>query len=222
MPLFPPRTVKWLRYASGHFGLSSTSGVVSSYVLSANGCYDPDITGTGHQPMGFDQMMAFYNHYCVTHCKLTARFGTAVGSYGTASIRVDADTTPLTDIERIMEFGGNVSVGLEAIGAFGANKVLEMSVDIAKLQGISPSALTADSTLRGTAAANPAEQSYFHIQLWNAAGVTVTANVYAVMEMRVVFMEPRDVALSRRKPEETKSDGFSVVSSLMSCVTGCP
>lgn len=196
MPLFPAKTVRTLRYAVGHVGLSSTSGVVVSHVLSANGAYDPDVTGTGHQPMGFDQMMAFYNHYCVTHTKLVVRFGTASGNYGVASLRVDASPTPVTDIERIMEFGGNVTVGLEALGAFGANKALELAVDMAKIQGISPAALTADSTLRGDASANPTEQTYFHIQLWNPAGVTVTCNVYAILEMRVMFLEPRSAALS--------------------------
>jgi len=196
MPLFPPRTIKWQRYASGHFGLSSTSGVVVSYVFAANGGFDPDITGTGHQPMGFDQMMAFYNHYCVTHSRITVRFGCATGTYGVAGVRVDASATPITDIERIMEFGGGVTVSLEAIGGFGANKVLNMGVSIAKLQGVSEKALTADSTLRGDVATNPAELTYFHVQLWNPAGVTVTSNVYVVMEQRIVYLEPRTAALS--------------------------
>jgi len=206
MPLFPPRVTKWLRYASGHQGLSSSSGVVSTQVFSANGAFDPDVTGTGHQPMGFDQMMAFYNHYCVTHARLHVRFASASGSYGTACIRVDAGSTPITDIERIMEFGGNVTVGLESIGNFGANKELNMSISIAKLQGVSEMALTADPTLRGDVTANPTEQTYFHVQLWNAAGVTCTANIYSVLEQRVVFMEPRTAALSLgRDAVENKS-----------------
>lgn len=196
MALFPPRTSKMLRYASGHFGLSSTSGVVTSYVFKINDCYDPDVTGTGHQPLGFDQMMGFYNHFCVTHCKATARFSTGTGNQGTASLRLDAGSTPITDIERIMEFGGNITTDLCAIGVFGSSKVLEISGDIAVLQGINRSALLADPTLRGDIAAAPTELSYLHVQLWNPAGVTVTANVYVVLELQVTFMEPRTAALS--------------------------
>jgi len=95
-----------------------------------------------------------------------------------------------------MEFGGNVTVGLESIGNFGANKELCMEISMAKLQGISEMALTSDSTLRGDAASNPTELSYFHVQLWNAAGVTTTSNAYAILEQRVIFMEPRDATLS--------------------------
>jgi hypothetical protein len=170
--------------------------VVVTQVFALNGAFDPDVTGTGHQPMGFDQMMVFYNHYCVLRCKAIVRFGTATGNYGTACLRIDAGSTPITDIERIMEFGGNVTSGLEAIGAFGANKVLSISADIAKLQGVSPSALTADATLRGDSASNPTELSYLHVQLWNASGVTVTCNTYTMLEMDVMFLEPRTATSS--------------------------
>lgn len=39
-----------------------------------NGLYDPDYTGTGHQPRGFDQMMAFFNHYCVIGAKMFVQY----------------------------------------------------------------------------------------------------------------------------------------------------
>lgn len=195
MPLFPSRTTKTLRY-SGNFGLTSTTGVVATYVLRANDCFDPDFTGTGHQPMGFDQMMVFYNHFCVVSARLIATFKSATGTAGTASIRVDAASTPITVIDQIIEFGGLVQTELESIGGFGANKVLQMAISIPRMQGVSKSALTADPTLRGDAATSPTEITYFHLQLWNAAAVTCTANVSFIMEQVVVFMEPRDATES--------------------------
>jgi len=195
MPLFPPRTKKMLRY-SGNFGLTSTAGVVASYVLRANDCFDPDFTGTGHQPMGFDQMMVFYNHFCVVSCRLIACMKSASGTALTAAIRVDASSTPLTVIDQIIEFGGLVQVELESIGGFGANKVLQMDVSIPRIQGVSVKAITADPTLRGDAATSPTEVTYFHVHIWNAAGVTSTCNVSFILEQEVYFMEPRDATES--------------------------
>jgi len=41
-------------------------------VFRANGLYDPDATlGAGHQPYGFDQLMALYNRYVVLGAKIT-------------------------------------------------------------------------------------------------------------------------------------------------------
>jgi hypothetical protein len=213
MPLFPARTTKTLRY-SGNFGLSSTSGVVASYVLRANDLFDPDFTGTGHQPMGFDQMMVFYNHFCVTHARLVVTAKAATGTASTVAVRVDASSTPLTVIDQIIEFGGLVQVELESIGNFGANKVLELRASIPKLQGVSMSAMTADPTLRGDAATSPTEISYFHIQCWNAAGVTSAVNISFILEQRAVFMEPRDATESflRAPVVESKLDSPVVVS----------
>jgi len=36
--------------------------------------YDPNLTGTGHQPMYFDQMAALYNHYCIISSKIKVTF----------------------------------------------------------------------------------------------------------------------------------------------------
>lgn len=41
----------------------AAGGVVGSYVFQINGPYDPNVTGIGHQPLGFDQLMLMYEHY---------------------------------------------------------------------------------------------------------------------------------------------------------------
>lgn len=41
--------------------LSSTA----AYDFRGNSCFDPNFTGTGHQPMGFDQLAALYSTYRV-------------------------------------------------------------------------------------------------------------------------------------------------------------
>jgi len=68
--------------------------------------YDPDITGTGHQPAGFDQMMLSYEHYIVTRARIwaTAHNGTSNTSPNFA-IAVRAAATPVTVATQLLEDG---------------------------------------------------------------------------------------------------------------------
>jgi hypothetical protein len=117
MPLFPARTVKNLRYAT-NFQLTVSGGAVASYVFAANGLFDPDITGTGHQPMGFDQMMVQYNHYCVMAAKIKVVFKSISATKLTVCVRQDAAATPLTIAEQIVEFGGSVIDYMDATSVY--------------------------------------------------------------------------------------------------------
>jgi hypothetical protein len=196
MPLFPASTTKRLRYSTTFAGSTTAGAITSTQVFRANDLFDPDLTGTGHQPMGFDQMMTWYNHFAVISAKIVIVCKNTASSAPTVCLRVDADQTPLTVIDRIVEVGGCVTEDLEIKGSYGANRKLELSVNIPKLQGVSRSALTADANLRGTAAASPAEVSYFHITMWDTAGTTGSMECDVLLEQLAVFFEPRDITES--------------------------
>ena len=62
-----------MRYVE-EFELNPGLGSVASYVFRANGLYDPNYTGAGHQPYGFDQWMTYYNQFTVLGSKMKAIF----------------------------------------------------------------------------------------------------------------------------------------------------
>lgn len=70
---FPANTVTKMRYMAKFALNPGTGGLVTTHNFAANGLYDVDITGTGHQPRGFDQWATFYNHYHVlgSKCSVT-------------------------------------------------------------------------------------------------------------------------------------------------------
>jgi len=206
MPLFPARTHKILRYHQV-VTIASTSGVVTNNVFALNSLFAPWVTTSGHQPMGFDQMMVFYNHYAVDRCVVHVNATNTSSTLFHAGIRLDASATPLTDLDRILEFGGVTYDALESKSTYGSSKTFEIDVDIAKVQGIPKKNITTDPNMRGDAGTSPSELSYVHLFACDpvfAASGTVVFDV--VMDMHSWFMEPRDGVLSLiHKPDEVKT-----------------
>jgi len=209
IPLFPPRYRCSLRYADT-ITLSSTTGAVASYVYSANGLYDPDITGTGHQPAGFDSMMLSFEHYTVVSARMTATFHNNTASVQpTAALGLNASSTPTTTVTQLIEDGLITTVRMNGNGVYGCVQTLQRTINIGKFGGV-PSLLS-DSNYRGSVAGNPAEQSYFHLQLWNTELSTSSSAVDVQIEYIAVFTEPRKLTSSLRKSlhalvvEEAKS-----------------
>lgn len=192
MPVFPSSITKRLRYSTTFGGASASGAITSTYIFRANDLFDPDFTGTGHQPMGFDQLMLWYNHFCVVWAKITIIAKNTTASAPTVCLRIDADNAAITSIDRIVEIGGCVTENLELKGGYGANKSLTMVADIAKLQGQPRNSITTNPNLQGSASASPTECTYFHITMWDTTGTTGAMECDVILEQIAVFTEPRD------------------------------
>lgn len=70
---FPLTIRATLKYHQG-LVFQSVSGSVSKNAFRANGMFDPDETGTGHQPMGFDQLAGIYARYKVVSSRIKVTF----------------------------------------------------------------------------------------------------------------------------------------------------
>lgn len=108
---FPKKWIAKLKY-SQHFKLDPAAGAAAIQVFRANGCFDPDVTGTGHQPSNFDQFMLNYDRFTVigSQCKFTE------------CTNVTTSVIPGTMVCHLSENGTNISV---AHGIGGINNILE-------------------------------------------------------------------------------------------------
>jgi len=186
-----------LCYVEPNIDVVSGAGpnVAGGYVFSANGLFDPNFTGAGHQPLTFDQLMVMYNHYTVHSATISVLWiaGTATQSY--VSICRAGDNTPQTDVQKLIENG---QISFQVLPVAGIQDVFnkqEMSIDIAKFEGVDD--VLDNTDLRGTVAANPLEQAYFHLNTWNPQAVTVITN-HAMVEITfdATFTEPKPIPLS--------------------------
>jgi len=79
----PPSFRTRLVYSDA-YGITGQGGVLTYYSWRANGVYDPDLTGTGHQPMGRDTYAALYNHCCVINSAVNLKFVSQDHTYASA------------------------------------------------------------------------------------------------------------------------------------------
>lgn len=171
--------------------LGLTSGLFTNYRFSANGVYDPNITGSGHQPRGFDQLMALYDHCTVIGSKITCHFtNTSATVTGVVSILVSDNTLSFVTPSDVLEYR-NVVYSPIMIQGSGAEMVcLTNQVNPSKFLSISNP--LSEDTLKNSASANAAEDVIYHINLWNQAGVShPPTEVLVRIEYECVFTEPK-------------------------------
>ena len=185
-----------LNYYDFAYTISSGAGSAGTRVYSTNGLFDTDITGTGHQPMRFDEMMLAYEHYVCHGAVMKVSFkntSTTLACVGMLSL--NASATPITAIQQLVESGVNVRERLNMYPYDGSVSVLELPCDVGRFGAVRN--LLDNPNYEGSATANPTEQSYFHISWYNPETVSSIDTVIDVeIVFDVTFREPRKQPLS--------------------------
>jgi len=195
---FPPFIRRTLRYAQSNVIDVANFGQ-GQQVFRANSLYDPDYTGTGHQPNGFDQLMVAYNHFTVLRATIRVRVlqtlqgggliepgGIVLGWSDTgAFMSGQSDLTGCIEHRNVFAtaFYGQA-------GGVGNQFILKGELDIAKLLRKTPQQLIEMANLRGTSAANPTEGYFFEIGLFSFSNNPGAITVLCDLEYDAVFSEP--------------------------------
>lgn len=158
--------------------LNPTAGGIAYNVFRTNSLYDPNSTGTGHQPMGFDQLMALYNHYEVYGSKITARFIPSGNQYY-CGVYLDDDGSATTNITELLEQRGSRSRILS--NSASRPTVVTQRYSQTKTFG---KTVRGDDTQKGNSAASPSEMSYFMVY---AASVGSTDPGAVTVLVRIEF-----------------------------------
>lgn len=172
-PGFPDMFVTTLDYVSnGTFA----GGVPTptAQVFLANSLYDPDSTGTGHQPKYYDQLIAVYGKYLVYGCKyeLEVNNGATTGAYGVVTF-TETDVSSRT-VEALAEGRYGKTFNLGPLTGNGT-KTIKGYMSMAKLMG-QPD-LDSDNTQYSVTSSSPADGAFLIIKVASVDGVS-NANVY--------------------------------------------
>jgi len=75
-----------LKYSDVQVQATTVGAGFVTHVLQPNSVYDPDVTGTGHQPLRFDQLAAMFNQYRVRSARIRAVYSVGDVSTTTSAI----------------------------------------------------------------------------------------------------------------------------------------
>ncbi len=187
---FPRSFYTTLRYSTS-VQLNASAVTSAVHTLSANGLFDPDITGSGHQPLGFDQFTPLYDHYYVYAARARVKFVGGDTGAQVCGISIDDNNSAITTLETIREQPDTVHTVVGSVNGNSGVKSLSKFCKISKTLGKS---YKCDEN-KGSASANPTEQTYFNIWQEPVIGGTDPGTITATVEMTyyVCFTERKQL-----------------------------
>lgn len=172
------------------------AGVAGTHIFSANGLFDPNITGTGHQPIGFDETMAMFDHYTVIGTKIRVEF-----------LNMDPTNQMICGITLVDSSSANPDIRVQIengqtrykqLGPHGeANDKMTIRHTASPSRFLGRPNIMSEDDLRGSASANPVEQLFFHV--WAAPNSSVdatTVECLVQLDYIAILTEPKRLALS--------------------------
>lgn len=173
-------------------------GTLAYHNFSCNGAYDPNVTGVGHQPLGFDQYMTFYDHYTVIGSKITIRgqaddtaYEMLVGIF----VNDDVNFLPTTGQHACELPGSRYTLVSEKDN--GENTSWTITARYSARKNDSSRAPLSNPELKGSAGGNPTEQTYYTIWVAPVGSADLAAvNIWVHIEYLIIFHEPKDLAQS--------------------------
>lgn len=179
-------------------------GGIAQYVYSCNSLYDPNVTGAGHQPRGFDQIMAAFNFYTVIGSRIRARVVGSELSGATRLLLTNSNTTTPVSMEAADSYAyikENQHVKDQMIipgnAQLNANRKISLNHGWSAKKFFNAKNLFDGTQWRGTSATSPTEQAYWNVIATGWEGADVGACYVEIdIEYIAVFEDPIAVASS--------------------------
>lgn len=176
----------------------TVGGIIALNNFSANGMYDPDVTGVGHQPRGFDQFVGvLYDHYTVIASSIQVTFSNSdTTNPQVCGIMVSDQSTSPTTLNNALESPDCIYTVVGARDSGSSVQTLRRSINPNKWLGFSHP--MSQPQARGSAGGNPAEDIFFQVFVGAMDEGTDSGDVVCqiVINYTAILSEPRNPAQS--------------------------
>lgn len=193
LSVIAPRYITKLKYVEYDQPLTSTVGATVDYIYSLNSLFDPNVSGTGHQPLGFDQLNILYNRYRVFRANYRITFQPTSSSatfmvYPSNSNVTLSSSNPSTIMEQSRTISRPSKVD--------APVIFTGTVNLPKLNGVTSSQYKTDDRFQSLMSGSPSELLELHIMASASASATATYRYTVQMTYYAEFYDPLDLAQS--------------------------
>jgi len=202
-------TIKYarLRYSNTEAIPALNLGAINIRTFRANDVFDPDHALGGHQPYGFDQLMAMYQHFTVLSSKVTvevqdtAEYKNAYWQISLASASGEAAAIfAAGGINGIIELPRHsAQLGGAIDGARESSRSISLAFNARSFFHKSNREMIGNTTYSGDVGHSPAEDAYFEVVCYSPIGAAVswaTSGIRHTVDYDVAFSEPRYFAPS--------------------------
>jgi hypothetical protein len=180
-----------LKYCSSKQYTSGTGGIVgTTNTFQLNGLYDPDITGAGHQPYGFDQITPFYSVYTVRNARAVITVTGVDDSSNFLAWMIQpqnsSSTLASSTLEQVSELDEmNFVVLGQTTSGLPSQQINLPRLDLPKIEGLNWLAYEGNANYRAlTSSGNPSSGTKLVVGIGNAAG---TVSKVATLTVEIWF-----------------------------------
>lgn len=183
---FSSRFITKLKYSEA-FVLNVANNWTQTMRL--NSLFDPNLTGVGHQPYGFDQLAAIYNRYRViatSYC-INAYSGTSPIRF--ACIPVN-DAPPINNLSELCE---NPRAYWKLQYPGGDTQYIKGKTSIPSLMGRTKQQYMADDRFQAEVTSSPLEAALLYITGQSMTDSSADFTMTLTMEFTVEFFDPKPI-----------------------------
>jgi len=184
----PQRYVCKMKYAD-----DVTTDGLGSFRFNLNSLFDPNRSGLGHQPYGFDQLAALYNRYRVVSCgwRVTSPQSVSVRQVGT--LPANESTVAIASFAELKE---NPRAKYVTQMPGGNIQLVSGKVFIPSLMGRTKAQYMADDRYQADTGASPVELAVLNIYVASETGALVAGNLNVLLEYTVEFFDVKPLGQS--------------------------
>lgn len=191
----PDRAFVKLKYTT--LSAMNFASSLTAIQFRGNSLFDPDFSGIGHQPMGYDQWAVFYNRYRVYGCSYKITFSNTSTSYqGEVLVQQRPNSVLSPSFEAATE---SPYKQLRVLPIEGATRptVIKGYHNCAKIYGVSKRQYRAEQDYAALITANPPVNTFINVYLQNQTFVqSLAANVRVELTYFAEFYERKSLGQS--------------------------